>query len=95
MPTSRRWEAEPALAIAQAALPPAAGAPLRLPDGLTAREAAVAALVARGLTDREIAARLIISRKTVDHHLRSIFNKTGVSNRAALAAYATRHGLVG
>lgn len=66
-----------------------------LPDGLTGREAEVVSLVAAGLTNREIATRLFISPKTVDRHLRNIFNKTGVSNRAALAAYATRHGLVG
>lgn len=66
-----------------------------LPDGLTAREVEVVAQVAAGLTNREIAARLFISPKTVDRHLGNIFNKTGVSNRAALAAYATRHGLVG
>lgn len=66
-----------------------------LPDGLTQREVEVVVLVAAGLTNREIANRLFISPKTVDRHLRNIFNKTGVSNRAALAAYATRHGLVG
>lgn len=104
-----RVGAEPTLALAQAALDAAerqatgtvaggtggAHAPLPLPDRLTAREAQVAALVALGLTDQEIAARLYISRKTVDRHLRNIFGKTRVSNRAALAAYATRHGLAG
>lgn len=65
-----------------------------LPDGLTHREVEVVTLVTAGLTNREIATRLFISPKTVDRHLRNIFNKTGVSNRAALAACATRHGLV-
>lgn len=65
-----------------------------LPDGLTAREVEVVTLVCQGLADREIGARLFISVKTVDRHLRNIFNKTGVSNRAALAAYAARHGLL-
>lgn len=101
--------AEPALAAARKALEAAGADPGRdadarpgatdgpdwLPDGLTAREAEVVGLVAQGLTDREIAARLFISRKTVDRHLRNIFNKAGVSNRAALAAYAARHGLAG
>lgn len=70
----------------------AGGSPL--PDGLTEREAEVVRLVARGLTDREIAAQLYISHRTVDAHLRNIFNKVSVSNRAALAVYASRHGLV-
>ncbi|MFZ5825298.1 MAG: helix-turn-helix domain-containing protein, partial [Bacillota bacterium] len=65
-----------------------------LPDGLTAREGEVVTLVCQGMTDREIGARLFISAKTVDRHLRNIFNKTGVNNRAALAAYAVRHGLL-
>lgn len=60
---------------------------------LTQRQLEVIALVCQGLTDREIAGRLYISPKTVDRHLRNIFNKTGVSNRAELAAFATRHGL--
>jgi len=65
------------------------------PDGLTWREVEVIALVAAGLTNKEIGARLYISPKTVDRHLRNIYLKVGVSNRAALTAYAIRHGLVG
>lgn len=65
-----------------------------LPDGLTEREVDVIRLVARGLTDREIGAHLFISHRTVDSHLRNIFNKAGVSTRAALVVYATRNNLV-
>lgn len=39
-----------------------------------------------GLTDREIAGRLCISPSTVDAHLRKIFSRMNVQNRAALAA---------
>ncbi|MFG1530264.1 MAG: LuxR C-terminal-related transcriptional regulator [Thermoplasmata archaeon] len=49
-------------------------------------------MVATGLTDRDIASRLNISPRTVDRHLRSCFQKVGVGSRAALAAYAVRHG---
>nr|WP_280953537.1 helix-turn-helix transcriptional regulator [Symbiobacterium terraclitae] len=66
-----------------------------LPDGLTEREVEVITLVAAGLTNKEIGARLYISPKTVDRHLRNIFLKVSVSNRAALVAYAIRQGLVG
>lgn len=44
---------------------------------LTAREAEIAALVARGLTNREIADRLVLSAKTVEHHVSRILDKLG------------------
>ena len=56
---------------------------------LTKREIEVLNLLAEGLSNPEIAARLVLSRRTVDAHLRSIFDKLGVSTRtaAALKAY--------
>ncbi|HWI63229.1 MAG TPA: AAA family ATPase [Symbiobacteriaceae bacterium] len=90
--TFARLGAAPALAEAEAALEQ--GLRASLPDGLTEREAEVVRLVAQGLTDKEIGARLFISPKTVDGHLRNIFNKVGVSSRTALATYAARHGLL-
>ncbi len=51
--------------------------------------------MARGLSDRRVAGELFISPKTVDHHLRRIFRKVNVANRAGLAAYAAQRGLVG
>jgi DNA-binding NarL/FixJ family response regulator len=53
----------------------------------------VLALLARGMTNREIAQALVISERTVNSHLAHIFNKLGVSSRAAAAAYALRHGV--
>jgi DNA-binding CsgD family transcriptional regulator len=64
-----------------------------LPDGLTVREAEVAALLVEGLTNREIGERLSISDRTVANHVQNILNKTGSGNRAEAAAYAIRHGL--
>lgn len=58
--------------------------------GVTAREREIARMVAEGLTDRDIAAQLNISPRTVDRHLRNLFQKLGIANRAALAAYAVR-----
>jgi DNA-binding NarL/FixJ family response regulator len=63
--------------------------------GLTARELEVLASVATGSTNRAIAAELVISEKTVARHLSNIFNKLGVSSRAAATAYAYEHDLVG
>lgn len=62
------------------------------PGGLTAREYEVVQLVAQGLTDREIAAHLVISPRTVDTHLRRIFQKVGVTSRTALATWTLREG---
>jgi DNA-binding CsgD family transcriptional regulator len=65
-----------------------------LPDGLTAREAEVLALVATGRTNREIADALVISQKTVARHLSNIFAKCGLASRTAAAGYAFEHHLV-
>ena len=52
--------------------------------GLTPTELRVAQAAADGMTNREIAKQLFISQSTVDTHMRHIFGKTGVHNRAAL-----------
>lgn len=59
------------------------------PDAhLTKREIEVLHLLAEGLSNPEIATRLVLSRRTVDAHLRSIFDKLGVSTRTAAAMKA-------
>lgn len=63
-------------------------------DGLTVREIEVLKLVASGNTDQQIAEILVVSRRTVNNHVRNIFNKVEVSNRAEAAVYAARQGLV-
>jgi DNA-binding CsgD family transcriptional regulator len=54
-------------------------------SGLTAQETQVARLAAAGDTNREAAAKLFLSPATVDHHLRHIYQKLGVSSRTQLA----------
>ena len=54
--------------------------------GVTAREREIAGLLARGLTNPEIAARLVLSPYTVQDHIKSLFEKTGVSSRQELVA---------
>ena len=64
------------------------------PDGLTAREVEVLRLVARGLSNAEIAEQLVISLLTVKAHMRSLYNKLGISSRSAATRYAIEHHLV-
>jgi DNA-binding NarL/FixJ family response regulator len=64
------------------------------PAGLTAREIEVLRLVAEGRTNREIAKALTLSDHTVRRHLQNIFNKIGVSSRAAATAFAFQRDLV-
>ena len=66
---------------------PAEVAPLLLEAyGLTRREAEIANLVLRGIATAGIAAQLSISDQTVQQHLKSIFDKTGVGSRRELVA---------
>lgn len=59
-------------------------------DSLTVREREVLGLVAEGLTNPEIADRLAIGARTVETHVRHIYEKLHVHTRAAAAA---RRGL--
>lgn len=62
--------------------------------GVTGRELDVLTLVARGCTTREIADALHLSTKTVERHLTSLFDRTGVRNRVALGEVARTHGVL-
>ena len=53
--------------------------------GVTSREVDVLKLVVDGRSNKEIAAALFLSPKTVERHLTSLFLRTGVRNRQALA----------
>ena len=70
------------------------GGTAALVGGLTTREIEVLRLVAAGKTNRAVAADLVISDKTVARHLSNIFDKLGVSSRAAATAYAYEHDLI-
>jgi ATP/maltotriose-dependent transcriptional regulator MalT len=64
-----------------------------LPAGLSAREAEVLGMIAAGLTNAEAAERLYLSPRTVEAHLRRIYDKLGTSSRAAAVRFALDHGL--
>ena len=61
-------------------------------DGLhlTARELEVLEQLAAGRTSKEIADRLVLAESTVKSHLRSLYGKLDVSDRAAAVAAAMR-----
>jgi len=77
---------------AQADTAPAAAAPQQY--HLTARELEVVRAVTDGLANKDIATLLGVTEATIKHHLTSIFDKVGVSNRLELALFATHHDLV-
>lgn len=64
------------------------------PAGLSEREVEVLRLLVHGRTNAQIAAGLHLSPKTVGHHVQHIYDKAGVTSRAAAALFAMENGLV-
>jgi DNA-binding response OmpR family regulator len=84
----------------QAPTPASAGAPagrpltdeeLRERYGLTARQVAVARLMAEGCSNAEIATRLTVSYFTARNHAEQVLAKFGVPARAAIGALLFEH----
>jgi DNA-binding CsgD family transcriptional regulator len=61
---------------------------------LSGREVQVLRLLAAGKANRAIAEELFISEKTVARHVSNIFDKAGVSSRAAATAWAYQNNLI-
>jgi DNA-binding NarL/FixJ family response regulator/tetratricopeptide (TPR) repeat protein len=59
-------------------------------EALTGRELEVARLVFDRKTNREIAEELVLSQKTIETHIRHIFEKLNVSSRVAVARMVER-----
>jgi DNA-binding CsgD family transcriptional regulator len=95
-PANNQWDLTPLrgteqtqgfLAIMRAPHPMAVRDPLRAASQrwcLTARQTEVLRWLAHGLTNGLIAQTLGISERTVEFHLKAIFDKAGVDNRATL-----------
>jgi two-component system nitrate/nitrite response regulator NarL len=64
------------------------------PPQLTAREQEVLALVSQGLSAPDIGKHIHLSTTTVKSHLHSLYEKLGVSDRAAAVAEAMRRGML-
>ena len=61
-------------------------------EHLSDREMDVIKLAARGMSNKEIGDELQLSRRTVEGHLRTIFNKLGVGSRTEAVLYGLRKG---
>jgi DNA-binding NarL/FixJ family response regulator len=61
--------------------------------GLSEREAALLATLARGLSNQEIGKELWITEQTVKFHLTNVYRKLGVENRTQATRIAYEHGL--
>ncbi len=72
------------------------GEPSAPPSGaepaVTEREIEVLKLAARGDSNKEIAAKLAVSPRTVQSHLRNIFDKLEVASRTQAVITGLRHG---
>ncbi|MCF8204320.1 MAG: helix-turn-helix transcriptional regulator [Methylotenera sp.] len=60
---------------------------------LSKREAEVLTLLSRGCTSSEVAGMLRIQSVTVNDHIKSIYRKLGVNNRAGAVVLASKIGL--
>lgn len=63
----------------------------RVRDRLTPKELKIVALLVQGCKNKEIAVRLTTTEQVIKNYLRSIYDKTGVSDRLELALFTMHH----
>jgi DNA-binding NarL/FixJ family response regulator len=63
----------------------------RVRDRLTPKEMRIVALIVQGCKNREIATRLHTTEQVIKNYLRSVYDKTGVSDRLELALFTIHH----
>jgi DNA-binding NarL/FixJ family response regulator len=66
----------------------------RVRDRLTPKEMKIVALLVQGCKNREIALRLGTTEQVIKNYLRSVYDKTGVSDRLELALFTIHHRIV-
>lgn len=88
----RRVQVELSSAVARKLVDMAGGdAPEPSGVALTRRERETLGLLAEGHTNAAIAAQMSVSANTVSSHVKRLYAKLGVHNRAQAAAWALRH----
>lgn len=63
----------------------------RVRDRLTPKEMQIVALIIQGCKNKEIATQLHTKEQVIKNYLRSIYDKTGVSDRLELALFTIHH----
>jgi DNA-binding NarL/FixJ family response regulator len=63
----------------------------RVRDRFTPKEMRIVALIVQGCKNREIATRLKTTEQVIKNYLRSIYDKSGVSDRLELALFTIHH----
>jgi DNA-binding NarL/FixJ family response regulator len=63
----------------------------RVKDRLTPKEMQIVALITQGCKNRQIAEQLNTKEQVIKNYLRSIYDKTGVSDRLELALFTIHH----
>jgi len=63
----------------------------RVRDRLTPKEMRIVALIVQGCKNREIALQLKTTEQVIKNYLRSVYDKTGVSDRLELALFTIHH----
>ncbi|MBT9333212.1 response regulator transcription factor [Paracidobacterium acidisoli] len=66
----------------------------RVRDRLTPKEMKIVALIVQGCKNKEIAMRLGTTEQVIKNYLRSIYDKTGVSDRLELALFTIHHRIL-
>ena len=66
----------------------------RVKDRLTPKEMQIVALIVQGCKNKDIAAQLGTKEQVIKNYLRSIYDKTGVSDRLELALFTLHHRIL-
>ena len=66
----------------------------RVRDRLTPKEMQIVALIVQGCKNKHIATQLNTKEQVIKNYLRSIYDKTGVSDRLELALFTIHHHLL-